>query len=198
MAKKEEIKAAKPAIIVSSPFGDEDKVTDSREDHYSKDWFYVHGYSDKRQDWEEARAKGQKPASLPFRMQFVSTTRASGQPMNERVSMFKGRKYIPVMYDEAHKYGIDVNKSAFVKEADGTCRQGSQMLMVCAADVAAAHAKKVAQATKDLSESVRATANRAAEDYNARYPGGTPTSFDFEEKTGRDAPGPFDFEDKLQ
>ena len=184
-------------IVVTNPWG-ESEGPDAPQDHHAHDRFYVHGYSDKRQDFEQEKRAGGKPTPLPWRFQYVTVERSSGQPTNEKVADFKGRGYVAVPFDEAASYGIDVNQSAFVRGPDGTCRQGSQMLMVAPKEAAARDYRLQMEKNAAMSTAMKQQAAQAAEDYNARHPGFEPTAFEFDEKTGADAPSAFEFEKHLK
>lgn len=120
----------------------------------SRDKFYLHGYSDVRgkRDIEVRRAirkasgfdeNGQwtlishpnLPKPIPYRFQYVAVEGPG--PRNAKVAEFRAMGYVPVKYDELSAYGIDPDQSTCEKGLDGTARVGSQMLMVCPADVAA-------------------------------------------------------------
>jgi hypothetical protein len=183
----------KPPISVDTPWG-EIEGPDIHSEHYAHDAFYLHGYSDKRQDQDQARAAGERTEPLPHRFQFVSVERSNGQPNNEKVSYYKGRGYKPLMYDELSSFGIDAAKSACVKGPDGTCRQGSQMVMVAPKEVAARDFRLRQEAIKRRLGSYKAMAEQAADDFNARHPNIEGTAFEFEERTDEKE---FDWEKKM-
>ena len=167
MAKPEPKKEA-PAIIAEefNPWGDlSDEVI--AEAGMSDPWF-VSGYSDKRRAREVAIAKGEKPDPLPYRFQYVRTTLTSGVADNTKPAEFTAMRYLPVMYDEAHKFGIDVKKSGFNKGPDGTCRVANQMLMVLPNRIAAVHANAQRERTRALTEASGSKLERAVDDFNAR------------------------------
>ena len=130
-------------------------------------WF-VSGYSDKRRDREIAVAKGERPEPLPWRFQYVRTALTSGAPDNTKPAEFSAKGYLPVLYDDAAKYGIDVKKSGFVRAPDGTCRVASQQLMVIPAAKAAVHARTQREKTRELTEGSGAILENAVDSFNAR------------------------------
>lgn len=159
-----------PAIIAEefNPWGD---LTDEAiAAAGSMDPWFVAGYSDKRKEREMAVARGEKPEPLPYRLQYVRTTHTSGAPDNSKAAEFSTMRYIPVLYDEAHKFGIDVKKSGFNRGPDGTCRVAGQMLMVTPNRVAAVHAAAQRERTRELSEAATSGMDRAVREYNSRNP----------------------------
>jgi hypothetical protein len=111
---------------------------------------------------------------LPYRFQYVRTTQTSGTPDNTKPAEFATMRYLPVMYDEAHKFGIDAKKSGFNRAPDGTCRVANQMLMVTAAKIAAVHASAQRERTRALTEAATSRMDTAVANFNSRNPG-TPT-----------------------
>lgn len=160
-----------PAIIAEelSPWAD---LTDEAiAEAGAMDPWFVSGYSDKRKAREVAIARGEKPEPLPWRFQYVRTTHTSGTPDNSKAAEFSTLRYIPVQYDDAHKYGIDVKKSGFNRGPDGTCRVAGQMLMVTPARVAAVHANAQRERTRALTEAATSRMDTAVAQYNSRNPG---------------------------
>jgi len=133
-------------------------------------WF-VSGYSDKRRDREIAVAKGERPEPLPWRFQYVRTALTSGAPDNTKPAEFSTLRYIDVMYDDAHKYGIDVKKSGFNRGVDGTCRVAGQKLMVTPNRVAAVHAAAQRERTRALTDATGSKLEAAVDSFNARVGG---------------------------
>lgn len=162
-----------PAIIAEElgPWGEvneSDLATEARNDPW-----YTEGYSDKRREHELAMrawklGRGPKPDPLPYRFQYVRTTLQSGAPDNTKVAEFQAKGYRAIKFDEAASFGIDVAKSGFVRGVDGTCRVANQMLMVAPARIAAVHAKRQADLTKELSDGAGSKLQQAVDDFNAR------------------------------
>lgn len=182
----------KPVVRVDSPWGNE---IDPEGLASGRDQFYVAGYSDKREQFDQDIREGDKPTPLQHRLQYVSVQRASGAPLKEKEAYYASRGYVPLKYDECATFGIDPLKSGFIKDADGTCRVGSQMLMICPANKVAGHARELAERNEALVESWKGRAEAAADDYNRRHPGAQETAFEFDE---RHDDKPFDFESKLK
>lgn len=157
-----------PAIIAEefNPWGD---ISDEAiaEAGMADPWF-VSGYSDKRKAREGAVARGERPDPLPYRFQYVRTTLTSGVADNTKPAEFTAMRYIPVMYEEAHKFGIDVKKSGFNKGPDGTCRVANQMLMVTPNRIAEVHARAQRERTRALTESSGSKLESAVDDFNRR------------------------------
>lgn len=147
----------------------------------SMDPWFVSGYSDKRREHELAVRNGEKPEPLPWRFQYVRTALTSGAPDGSKAAEFSTLRYIPVLYDEAHKYGIDVKKSGFNRATDGTCRVAGQMLMVTPARVAAIHAAAQRERTRALTEASTSRMDQAVREYNARNPDALTESLEREE-----------------
>jgi hypothetical protein len=170
MAKQEK---QPPAIIAEEldPWGhisDADVAGEGRQDP----WF-VAGYSDKKREHDTALrewrlGRGPKPDPIPYRFQYVRTTLMSGAPDNSKPSEYIAKGYIPVQYDDAAKFGIDVQKSGFARGPDGTCRVANQMLMITPTRIASIHAKKLEETTKALSEGASSRLQTAVDDFNAR------------------------------
>jgi hypothetical protein len=157
-----------PAIIAEefNPWGDlsDADITDAA----INDPWYISGYSDKRRAQELEAAQGKSPDPLPYRFQYVSTARTSGAPDNTKAAEYSTKRYIPVMYDDAAKFGIDVKKSGFVRAPDGTCRVANQMLMVVSRKIADVHARALREKTRALTDSVGSKLEQAVDDFNAR------------------------------
>lgn len=182
----------KPVVRVDSPWGTE---IDTEGLQAGRDAFYVEGYSDKREQFDaDVRTHG-KPQALPFRFQYVSVQRQSGAPNKEKEAYYRSRGYVPVMYDEAATYGIDAAKSGFIREADGTCRVGSQMLMACPAKKVAGHAKDLADRNEALAQAYKSRAQAAADEFNRAHPDMAETAFEFDERNDNK---PFSFEKDLK
>ena len=171
-----------PAIIAEelSIWGDASDV-DTPQVHH--DYFHIEGYSDVRSQREMAVARGERPDPLKWRLQYVSIVNPVGGGMSGRkAGEFQAKGYVPVLYDECAKYGIDPKKSGFIRAPDGTCTVGgTQMLMVAPARVAAGQAKAQRELTQALSEGRNAKLERAVDAYNASHPGAVPTSIITEE-----------------
>lgn len=180
-----------PVVRVDSPWGND---IDPEGLAQGRDQFYVAGYSDKREQYDQAVREGDKPVPLAQRLQWVTVQRANGAVTKEKEGWYRARGYIPVLYDDCKTYGIDPAQSGFVKEADGTCRVGSQMLMVCSAKKVAGHAKELRERNEAMVDAYKARANAAADEYNRNHPDMEQTTFEFEE---RHDDKPFDFEKKL-
>ena len=134
----------------------------------SLDPFYIKGYSDKRKEFEQAAARGDRPAPLPYRFQYVPTAKTSGIPDNQKTAEYTAKGYTPMLYDDAVKYGIDPKESGFVRAPDGTCRVANQLLMVAPRQVAARLAKQQQDLTKELSAGATSKLDAAVADFNAR------------------------------
>lgn len=182
----------KPIIQVSSPWGTE---VDPEGLQQGRDAFYVEGYSDKRERYDVDVREGVKPTPLAYRFQYVSVQRQSGAPDKAKESFYRSRGYVPVTRENAASFGVDIAKSGFIIDADGTARVGSQMLMACPAKKVAGHAKALNEQNNELANSAYARMEEATADFNRRHPEMAPTAFEFDE---RDDQKPFDFESKLK
>ena len=178
MAKKAAQKA--PALIAEelNPFGD---VGDTVLPSGVRDETWVQGYSDIRFNRDRAIAQGKRPEPLPFRLHYVNSKRATGQADNAKISEFRTKGYETVKYDDCLKqFNIDPSKSGFVRNPDGTCGLGDQVLMIAPKEVAAYHAKAQRDDTRALSEGARGKLDEAVAQYNAANPN-APTSVIYEE-----------------
>jgi len=188
MAKKQ----TKPVVVVQqTPWGND---VDPEGLQAGRDAFYVSGYSEKREAFDQATREGEAGIPLTHRFQYVSVQRASGAPTKEKEAFFRSRGYIPVTRENAASFGVDAEKSGFIFEADGTARVGSQLLMVCPANKVAGHARALAAQNRALSESAKGRMQEATDDFNRRHPSYTPTAFEFDERADDQ---PFAFEEKL-
>lgn len=165
-------KTTPPAVTVTeaTPWGD---ISEEETPEAYRDATFVKGYSDKRIAFELAQRRGEPGTPLPFRLQYVPVEARSGQPDNTKVSYYKTRGYVPVQYDQLATLGINADESGFIRGTDGTCRLGSQMLMMAPAEKAARHAKRVAEDTKALSGQPLAQLERAAEQFTQHRAGTT-------------------------
>lgn len=195
-------KSDKPPVRVESPLWGEANM-DPEDAAQGRDVFWVEGYSDKRQEFDHERSMqgltGRRAQTQPmqFRFQYVSVERSNGTPLKAKEQGFRAKGYVPVTKENCKSFGVDPDKSGFLFDADGTCRVGSQMLMVCPADKVARHAAELERRNKEMLSAAKGRLEGAVDSYNARHPGYEPTSIDFEEKEGRDGTAPFDFEDKM-
>lgn len=180
-----------PVVRVDSPWGTE---IDPEGLQQGRDAFYVEGYSNEREQFDQAVREGEKPTPLANRFQYVSVQRSSGAPDKAKESWYRARGYIPVTRENFASFGIDDKKSGFIFDADGTARVGSQMLMVCPAKKVAGHAKDLAEKNAALAKSAFSRMEEAVDDFNRRHPTMKGTSFDLDE---RQDDKPFAFEDKL-
>lgn len=179
-----------PAVQVrdASPWGEVSEETTP--DAY-RDSTFVKGYSDKRTQFDQEKREGGRPEPLPYRLQYVPVESQSGQADNRKVAHYRTKGYIPLKYDDLASYGYSAEESGFVKGVDGTCRLGTQMLMICPAAKVAQHAKMLADDTKALSGTPRATMERAAAQYTGTVQGATGSNVDradvlYEEEVGRE------------
>lgn len=150
-----------------SPFGDEtdtgQHVTDER------DALFIPGYSDRRREFEMAVARGERPATLPWRFQWVRGQAASGDADGRKVAEWKAKGYIPVAWDDAAKYGINLKDSAAVRGVDGSVRLGDVVLMAAPAKIAAAHYYRQRELTAQMEEDrVYGPMQEAVDAYNRR------------------------------
>jgi len=179
---KDKAEPKAPVIAVSaSPWGD---VAEGEFQEPLRDKFYVHGYSDRRVQFDRELAEKGAGTPLPFRLQYVPVETFGNKPTNVKPSEYRMHGYKPVLFDECASHGIDPEKSGFVRGEDGTCRVGSQMLMMAPASAAARMAKQLDERNLEQAGAPRARMENAVEDYNAwaKAHGATPTKAVFEEK----------------
>lgn len=150
-----------------NPFGEE---TDPSQYHTDeRDALYIEGYSDKRKAFELAVARGERPDPLEWRMHWVRSQAASGDADGRKVAEWRAKGYIPVRWEDADKYGIDLESSAAVKGPDGTVRLGDVVLMAAPAKVAATHYQRQREQTADMVEQrVYGPMQDAVDSYNRR------------------------------
>lgn len=164
-----ETKKVEPVVqVTASPWGN---VSEEEFKTSGRDKFFVKGYSDKRLAFEQEFARTGKGEPLSYRLQYVSVENRANQPTHEKAADYRSRGYVPVMFDECAKYGIDPNESGFVRNDDGTCRVGSQMLMVAPAAKVAAHAKQLEQLNREMSGAAAARMEAATERWNQAVAG---------------------------
>jgi hypothetical protein len=183
MAKEPKVES-KPAPVVevsASPWGD---VMEGEFQEPTRDKFYVHGYSDKRTQFDRERAETGKGKPLSYRLQYVPVETAANKPTNVKSAEYRMYGYTPLLYDECAAHGIDPALSGFVRGEDGTCRVGSQMLMIAPATAAARMAKHLDERNLEQAGAPRARMENAVENYNAwaTAQGASPTKAVFEEK----------------
>ena len=173
----------KPVPVVSvtaSPWGE---VSEEEFKTSTRDKFYVEGYSNKRVEFDNDFAKTGKGTPLPYRVQYVSVENRANQPTHEKAADYRSRGYQPVLYDDCAKYGINPTLSGFVRGEDGTCRVGSQMLMLAPAKVVAAHAKQLETLNREMSGAAQARMQAATDRWNtAAGPGAERTAPIYEEQ----------------
>lgn len=181
-----------PVVEVTSPWGGE---IDPEGLAQGRDQFYVSGYSDKRTEYDQAVREKERPQPLKHRLQWVTVQQQNGTVTKQKESWYRARGYIPVLFDDCKTYGLDPAKSGFVKDADGTCRTGTQMLMICPAAKVAGHAKELSDRNEAMVDSYKSRAEEAAEAFNRSHPDYRQTAFEFDERSDEK---PFDFESKLK
>ena len=168
-----------------SPWGDA-----SAEDFqmYTRDAFYIEGYSDKRARNDVAKVNGRAPEKLDWRLQYVSVQRASGAPDGTKKAQFESQGYHIVKYDDLAAYGIKAEGSGFTRGQGGECQVGSQIVMACPGPRAAANAKRQQDLTDALSASTQGSLEAAGQKFNAEHglsrDGGT--EFTFSEEVRKD------------
>jgi len=156
-----------------------------------RDSTFVKGYSDARTQFDLEASQGGHPQPLPYRLQYVPVEKQNGVADNTKVAYYRTRGYIPVEFDKLAAYGLSAEESGFVKGVDGTCRLGSQMLMICPAQKVAVHAKMQREATEALQGMPLAQMQRAAAEYTGKVQGATGSTKDRadvwqEEEVGRE------------
>lgn len=155
-------------LVTASPWGE---VSEEEFKESTRDKFYVHGYSDRRAEYEQARLKAGKATPLNHRFQYVSVQSRDGRPVHEKAGEYKSHGYVEVRFDECAKWGIDPNQSGFVRGDDGTCRVGSQMLMVAPAKVAATLERQLDKVTREQAGAVQARMEAATNRWNQAVAG---------------------------
>ena len=177
---KTETRVAPVVSVTASPWGE---VSEEEFKTSTRDKFYVHGYSDKRAEFDKSFAKTGKGVPVDYRLQYVSVENRANQPTHEKAADYRSRGYIPVLYDECAKWGIDPTLSGFVRGEDGTCRVGSQMLMLAPAKAVAAQAKQLETLNREMSGAAQARMQRATDQWNlAAGPGAERTAPIYEEQ----------------
>lgn len=110
-----------------------------------RDPFELPGYSDKRRKMELDMRAGQDPEPLTHRFHLTRTVTMKDAADWRKVSKRRGEGYVPVMWKDAAKYGIQLQDehglpvAAYTEGPDGTVRNGEYMLMVCDGARAAAN-----------------------------------------------------------
>lgn len=162
-----EVREASMFGVVEDP---EQAMIDAAE---GRDWFYMDGYTDKRQAWEEAKVAwerggrhGPPPAPLDFRLQCVSVERADGRPDGRKVGEWVGKGYRKLKWDEAKGLGLNVEDTQWTKDADGNVRNASQVVMIADRATAARNAARVAQDQASQEAAIEARLADAAARYN--------------------------------
>lgn len=150
-----------------NPFGEE--VDTSHLTNEERDALYIEGYSDKRREFELAVARGEHPDPLQWRLHWVRGQAITGDADGRKVAEWKAKGYIPVMWEDAEKYGINLQDSAAVKGPDGSVRLGDVVLMAAPAKVAAAHYRRQRELTAEQEElRVYGPMQEAVDSYNRR------------------------------
>jgi len=94
---------------------------------------------------------------------------ASGDADGRKVAEWRAKGYLPVKWEDADKYGIDLESSAAVKGPDGTVRLGDVVLMAAPAKVAATHYRRQREQTAEQEElRVYGPMQEAVDSYNRR------------------------------
>lgn len=173
-------KSAPVVSVTASPWGE---VSEEEFKTTSRDKFYVHGYSDKRAEFDRSFSKTGKGVPVDYRLQYVSVENRANQPTHEKAADYRSRGYVTVLYDDCAKYGIDPDLSGFVRGDDGTCRVGSQMLMLAPATKVAAQAKQLETLNREMSGAAQARMQAATDRWNLNAgPGAERTAPIYEEQ----------------
>ena len=167
MAGRERKTVVAPTVVraFENPFGEVSE--EQTQGAPLADNFFVKGYSDKRHERELAIKEGRKPEPMPHRLQFVGVEDRAGRPVGDKQLAFRQLGYKPLLWDEAKSMGFDLENSTAVRNADGTVRVGSQMLMITDASTAARHYQKQRDATDMLNTLANDNLKDAVGRYNA-------------------------------
>jgi len=150
-----------------NPFGEE--TDPSQLTNEERDALFIDGYSDKRREFELSVARGEHPDPLKWRLHWVRGQAASGDADGRKVAEWRAKGYLPVKWEDADKYGIDLESSAAVKGPDGTVRLGDVVLMAAPAKVAATHYRRQREQTAEQEElRVYGPMQEAVDSYNRR------------------------------
>lgn len=171
-----------------NPFGEE--VDEAQMTDAVRDRFYIPGYSDLRQQYDEAIQKGETPEPLPYRLQWVRRAKADGSADGVALNEWRGYGYEAISWDDAIASGIRVDETPSSKGAGGEVCNGDLVLMKAPAKAAAARYRKWQKANDlQFEERVRAPLEAAAERYNAKHGHNerTGTVFEFLEEPQGDA-----------
>lgn len=148
-----------------NPFGEE--VDESVLTENPRDVFYIEGYSDRRQQYEAAVARGEHPDPLPFRLQGATAQTSEGRPMGKKIAEWKAMGYKVLTWEMAKKLGLNVGDSSADHGEGDAVVIGDQVMMVADAKVAATHWQRNQQAIKSQHERfVEAPMRDAVEKYN--------------------------------
>jgi len=100
---------------------------------------FIKGYSDVREQMEDAIRRGERPTKgLRHRMQWVTIQRPNGRPDLQKATQFRVMGYQPMKWDEMDGLGYEVPIAAF-KTPDGGVQIGDTQLYYCDAATAEQH-----------------------------------------------------------
>lgn len=121
----------------------------------TNDWTYIPGYSDKRREFDAARARGEKVAPLPYRLQLVRVKTTQGGPDGTAAAGWRAKGYREVLASEMEGLGIEMPVGG-QKSADGFVDVGDTRLFVCDGRRAARNEMNWRRATDEAQATNRA------------------------------------------
>lgn len=179
--------ADKPYIEASerSPFGEAHDF--SPLENPENDVFHLPGYSDKRIERELAVRRGESPAPLEFRIQWVPVEKISGAPDRRKVRDYSTRGYKVMTPEDAKNLGLDLENSA-AQIIDDTVRLEENMAVWAPREVAAKDNAKLNYLNQRQQEEVKERIEDAVEEFNVSAglkakAGGSEPIFDLERRT---------------
>lgn len=160
---------ARKPIVTARPvslFGDVSEE-EMNGDPTVPDRFFIKGYSDRRREFDAAMkeyeaGRGPRPKAMDFRLQCVRVFNAKDGHDKTKAAAWMAKGYRYLQYEEARKHGLDIERSAFEKGADGSARMGEYVVMIADQKAAARNLAEVQQRNDEQLMSALATTQSVA------------------------------------